>query len=121
MMETTEIRLGGLVLGSDDPERLSDWYREAFAPAAGSGTVLMVGGGRLIFDRRDDLEERTREPGRILINLYVGDIRAVVARLRSLGVTQWIRPVEEFGPGLIATVEDPVGNYVQLVELAAGQ
>ncbi|MFB4283152.1 VOC family protein [Nonomuraea sp. MTCD27] len=118
MTTTTGIRLGGLVLGSDDPERLSDWYRAAFAPAAGPGTVLMVGDGRLVFDRRDDLEQGTREPGRILINFYVEDIDAVVTHLKALGVTQWIRPVEHFGPGRIATVEDPVGNYVQLVELA---
>ncbi|GII52616.1 hypothetical protein Pth03_10050 [Planotetraspora thailandica] len=122
MAETTEmttgIRLGGLVLGSDDPERHSAWYRAAFAPSAEPGTVLMVGGGRLVFDRRDDLEQSTREPGRILINFYVDDIEAVVAHLKALGITQWIRPVEDFGPGLIATVEDPVGNYVQIVELA---
>ncbi|WP_433436015.1 VOC family protein [Nonomuraea sp. CA-141351] len=119
MVETTGMRLGGLVLGSDDPERLSAWYRAAFAPSAGPSTVLMVGDGRLIFDRRDDLEQSAREPGRILINFYVEDIEAVVAHLKALGVTQWIRPVEDFGPGLIATVEDPVGNYVQIVELAA--
>ncbi|WP_433250523.1 VOC family protein [Actinomadura nitritigenes] len=119
MPESTGIRLGGLVLGSDDPERLSAWYRAAFVPSAEPGTVLMVGGSRLVFDRRDDLQPSTREPGRILINFYVEDIKAVVAHLMALGVTRWIRPVEDFGPGLIATVEDPVGNYVQVVELAA--
>lgn len=119
MVETTGIRLGGLVLGSEDPERLGAWYRAAFAPSAEPGTVVMVGGNRLIFDRRDDLEQSAREPGRILINFYVDDIEAVAAHLRSLGVTQWIRPVEEFGPGRIATVADPAGNYVQIVELTA--
>ena len=118
---TAEIRLGGLVLGSDDPERLSDWYRAAFAPAAEPGTVVMVGGGRLVFDRRDDLAASTREPGRILVNFYVEDIDAVAAHLKGLGVTRWIRPVEDFGPGRIATVEDPDVNYVQIVELAAGR
>ncbi|WP_439679768.1 hypothetical protein [Embleya sp. MST-111070] len=34
------------MLGSDDPERLSDWYRAAFAPSATPGAVLMVGDGR---------------------------------------------------------------------------
>ncbi|MEV5706275.1 VOC family protein [Actinoallomurus sp. NPDC052274] len=119
MAETMGIRLGGLVLGSDDPERLSAWYRAAFAPSAEPGIVLMVGDGRLVFDRRDDLEQSTREPGRILINFYVEDIEAVAAHLKALGVTRWIRPVEGFGAGRIATVEDPVGNYVQIVELAA--
>ncbi|MFD0689873.1 VOC family protein [Actinomadura fibrosa] len=114
----TEIRLGGLVLGSADPERLSAWYREAFAPSADPGTVLMIGGNRLVFDRRDDLERSAREPGRILINFYVDDIAAAAAHLKDVGVARWVRPVEDFGPGRIATVEDPVGNYVQIVELA---
>lgn len=121
MTETTEmtgVRLGGLVLGTADPERLSAWYRAAFVPSAEPGTVLMVGGNRLIFDRRDDLDQSAREPGRILINFYVEDIEAVAARLKAMGGTRWIRPVEEFGPGLIATLEDPDGNYAQIVEFA---
>lgn len=118
MAEMTGIRLGGLVLGSDDPERLSGWYRAAFVPDAEAGAVLMVGGNRLVFDRRDDLGESAREPGRILINFYVEDIDAAAAHLKALGGMRWIRPVEEFGAGRIATVEDPAGNYVQIVELA---
>ncbi|MCO5969036.1 VOC family protein [Actinoallomurus soli] len=118
MAEMTEVRLGGLVLGGDDPDRLSAWYRAVFVPSAEPGTVLTVGGSRLIFERRDDLEKSAREPGRILINFYVEDIEAVTARLKAMDGTRWIRPVEEFGPGLIATVEDPDGNYAQIVEFA---
>ncbi|MFP3968732.1 VOC family protein [Actinomadura fulvescens] len=116
-MTTTGIRLGGLVLGSADPERLGAWYRAAFAPSAEPGNALKVGDNRLIFDHRDDLEQSAREPGRILINFYVEDIKAVAAHLETLDGTRWIRPVEEFGGGLIATIEDPAGNYVQIVEL----
>ncbi|GAB3976823.1 hypothetical protein GCM10029978_064800 [Actinoallomurus acanthiterrae] len=119
MAEMTGIRLGGLVLGSDDPERLSAWYRAAFAPSAEPSTVLTVGDSQLIFERRDDLAQNTQEPGRILINLNVEDVQAVAAHLMALGIARWIRPVEPFGAGLIATLEDPVGNYVQIVELAA--
>jgi predicted enzyme related to lactoylglutathione lyase len=118
MAETTGIRLRGLVLGRHDPERLSAWYRAAFAPSAGPSTVLMAGGDRLIFDSRDDLEQRTREPGRALINFYVEDIGSVMAHLEELGVRRRIRPMEGFGPGRIATMEDPVGDYVRIVELA---
>jgi Glyoxalase-like domain len=116
MMQTTGVRLGSLVLGSDDPDRLSAWYRAAFAPRAAAGSVLELSTGRLIFDRRSDLERVAREPGRILINLYVEDIRAVEAHLNALGVA-WVRPVENFPPGLIATLTDADGNYVQLIEL----
>jgi hypothetical protein len=117
MIQTATVRLGSLVLGSTDPERLSAWYRAAFAPSAEAGTVLELSSGRLIFDRRDDLEPAPREAGRILINLYVDDIRAVEGHLRSLDV-EWIRPVEPFAAGTIATLKDIDGNLVQIVELA---
>jgi predicted enzyme related to lactoylglutathione lyase len=116
-VHTTTVRLGSLVLGSTDPARLSAWYRAAFAPSAETGGVLELSSGRLIFEQRDDLEPASREAGRILINLYVDDIRAVEAHLRSLDV-EFIRPVEPFPAGIIATLKDADGNYVQIVELA---
>jgi len=117
MDETTTVRLGSLVIGSADPDRLSDWYRAAFAPSTSGGTVVELAGGRLIFDRRDDIGPSPREPGRILINLYVDDVRALAAHLSALGV-DWVRRVEPGPPGLIGTLLDADGNYVQVIELA---
>ncbi|GAA0913328.1 hypothetical protein GCM10009557_87140 [Virgisporangium ochraceum] len=108
------VRLGSVVLGSVDPERLAGWYRAVVG--LGDGGEL-AGGGRLIFDRRADVVPAAGEPGRVLINLYVDDLAAVAARLTGLGV-DWVRPVEAFPPGLISTVRDPDGNLVQFVELA---
>ena len=131
----TTPRLGGLVLGSTDPQRLYEWYRAAFAPEATPPAempvlALELGGTWLIFERRDDVAERAVEPGRVLFNIEVDDIRAAEKRLTDLGVT-WIRPVSTPAPGdedasrdeeteprvLLATVEDPDGNYPQLVEV----
>jgi hypothetical protein len=117
VVQKAKVRLGSLVLGSTDPERLSAWYRAAFAPSAEAGSVLELSSGRLIFDQRDDLEPTPREAGRILINLYVDDIRAVEAHLTSLDA-EWIRPVGPFQAGTIATLKDIDGNLVQIVELA---
>jgi hypothetical protein len=50
MSQTAGVRLGGLVLGSEDPDRLSAWYRMAFAPSAEVGTVLDLSSSRLIRD-----------------------------------------------------------------------
>ncbi|GIF47065.1 hypothetical protein DFJ67_7305 [Asanoa ferruginea] len=111
------VQLGSLVLGSSDPQRLARWYRAAFAPdAADGGVVELAGGGKLIFDARDDVAPAAAEPGRILINVYVDDAHAVAAHLSGLGV-RWVREVEPFPPGLIGTVEDADGNYVQVVQL----
>ncbi|WP_326597052.1 VOC family protein [Streptomyces sp. NBC_01803] len=119
----TSPRLGGLVLGSTDPRRLYDWYRAAFAPDAGQPSepmlALELGGTWLIFEHRDDVGPKAAEPGRVLFNFEVDDIRAAEARLNELGV-RWIRPVSKPSPDepvLLATVEDPDGNFPQIVEV----
>jgi hypothetical protein len=117
-------RLGGLVLGSTDPQRLYDWYKAAFAPDAGPVSqempvlALDLGGTWLIFEHRDDVAEKAAEPGRVLFNIEVDDIRATESRLTGMGV-RWIRPVTEPSPGepvMLATVEDPDGNYPQIFQ-----
>ncbi|MGK5529895.1 VOC family protein [Streptomyces sp. URMC 129] len=120
-------RLGGLVLGSADPRRLYEWYRAAFGPQdrpeestpEGPVLALELGGTWLIFEHRDDVGPKAAEPGRVLFNILVDDIKAAEARLDELGA-HWIRPVSEPAPGepvLLATVEDPDGNYPQIFEI----
>ena len=114
----TGVRLGSVVLGSVDPQRLRSWYRTILAVEADDGGVNLELGGasRLIFDRRADVAASSAEPGRVLVNLYVDDVEAVTARLAGLDVV-WVRPVEAFPPGLISTIRDPDGNYVQLIQI----
>ncbi|SCG48958.1 VOC family protein [Micromonospora halophytica] len=110
------MHLGGVVIGSNDPDRLAAWYRAAFLPDAPEGYAIEFAGGRWIFAHRDDVAAQPAEPGRVILNLYVEDIRAVESHLETLGVT-WIRKVEKGGPGMIGTLEDADGNYLQLVEV----
>lgn len=110
----------GVILGSTDPERLIAWYRAALEPlgARWEEHLLVIGPGAIIgFDRRDDVADQSAEPGRHLVNLTVRDIRAAEEHLNTLGVT-WARPVEEVGEGWIfSTVVDPVGNYLQIIQV----
>ncbi|MFL6075138.1 MAG: VOC family protein [Mycobacteriales bacterium] len=115
-MAPTTTSLGSLVIGSADPDKLAAWYREAFAPGTEPGVVVDLAHGRLIFDRRDDLAAATLEPGRVLVNLHVQDFDATEAHLRELGVT-WIRTRSSIPAGTLATVADPDGNYVQIVQV----
>ncbi|HEY0808040.1 MAG TPA: VOC family protein [Pseudonocardiaceae bacterium] len=124
MTDTVETVFGGLVVGSTDPGRLSAWYRVAFAPDTEPGDILgraviVVGGSRLVFDKRSDISAKTTEPGRVQINLFVTDIKAVEEHLNTLDV-EWVRPVETItGFGSIGTFADPDGNYVQVLHRAA--
>ncbi len=71
---------------------------------------------RLTITVHSHVEGRARDPLRVMVNLEVADIAAVHARLVEHGV-RFLRPPERehFG-GWVATLEDPDGNLVQLLQ-----
>ena len=110
-------RVGSLVLGSSDPERIAGWYQAAFAPGREVvDSVLHLNHGLLIFERRSDVEPTSREPGRIIINIEVDELATLVEHLEALDI-DWVRPVEMIPVGLIATLRDADGNLVNLLQL----
>lgn len=113
----TKLELGSILMGSANPDRLRDWYRTMFGIEADQYGVLDLGGVGLIPDPRDDVDAVNHEPGRTIINLHVDDARAVAVDLDLRGV-DWLVPVEDREFGLIGTLIDPDGNYVQVIELA---
>jgi predicted enzyme related to lactoylglutathione lyase len=118
--------LGSILLGTTDARRLRDWYAAAFVPdGAGFSEVspTMFAGSfgdvGLLIDGRDDVSDRNPEPGRVILNFHVEDVRATAARLEGLGVTWLVAPEEREG-GVFATLVDPDGNFVQIIELREG-
>jgi predicted enzyme related to lactoylglutathione lyase len=107
--------IGSLLLASTDPDRLRRWYADAFdAEPDVDGHVVL--GLAVIVVPRDDIADRTVEPGRVLLNFHVPSIQDAAARMDELGAP-WVAPVEYRDAGLwFGTVEDPDGNYVQLIE-----
>lgn len=115
-------KLGSMLLASTNPTRLRDWYAQALGVTPeqtpdGSYDVLNLDGFYVLIDSRDDVGEKNPEPGRMILNLDVDDARAIVARLDELGAT-WLAPLEDRDGSLFATVIDPDGNYVQLIQLS---
>lgn len=74
-----------------------------------------IGGFRFVFPRRDDIEDKTAEPGRLILNFHVDDARGTAARLNQMGVS-WLQELEERPSGLFGTLIDPDGNYLQIIE-----
>ena len=115
-------KLGSMLLASTNPTRLRDWYAQALGVTPeqtpdGSYDVLNLDGFYVLIDSRDDVGEKNPEPGRMILNLDVDDARGIAARLDELGAT-WLAPLEDRDGSLFATVIDPDGNYVQLIELS---
>ena len=74
-------------------------------------------GVRLSVGVHDGVHGVSREPLRMMINLTVGDIQAVSARLARAGVAFSREPEREEWGGWVATFADPDGNTLQLIQL----
>lgn len=110
--------IGSILLASADPAALRAWYEQAFGVTADVDGFLPLGDVGLLIDGRDDVAARAAEPARLILNLHVPDARAAAARLDEIGVT-WLAELEyrPQGGAWFATVVDPDGNYVQIIEI----
>jgi len=118
MTETVTTVIGSMLLASTNPDRLRTWYERAFNVRADADGFLRFGGVDLLIDGRDDVTDTNPQPARVIINIHVHDARATVKHLDGLGVT-WLAELEyRVEHGLwFATVIDPDGNYVQIIEV----
>lgn len=109
--------LNSMLLASTNPDRLRAWYLDCFHAKVNGHGNLDLGGFDIVIDQRDDIADRTAEPGRVIINFAVDDIQATAAHLRSRDVT-WLVEPEDRGVGWFATLVDPDGNYVQIIQMS---
>ena len=107
-------RLRAITLESRAPDRAAAWYRQALG-LTDAEPVLAAGGVELRFTLGTSDAPNTVEPARIILNFHVADIRTAEARLVALEAV-WVRELERTRWGIIGTVLDLDGNYVQIVE-----
>jgi predicted enzyme related to lactoylglutathione lyase len=97
---------------------MKDWYRRAFGVAENDMGAFDFGGVQFFIEEHSDVSGPTKEPARVIINLNVDDCRGLESHLRSQNVN-WVREVEQMPFGLIGTVADPDGNYIQIIQWGA--
>ena len=110
--------LGSLLIGSSQPTEMKDWYRRAFDVSENQMGAFDFGGVQLFIEGHSEVSGPAKEPARIILNLNVDDARALESHLKSQNV-KWVRALEQMDFGLIGTVADPDGNYVQLIQWGA--
>jgi len=110
--------IGSLLLGSSNVEEMREWYQKAFDVKQNDMGAFEFGPVQYYIEEHSEVSGPAQEPARIIINLDVDDCRAIEAHLKEQGV-KWIRPVEQEDFGLIGTVADPDGNYVQIIQWGA--
>ncbi len=110
--------IGSLLVGSSQVDAMKRWYEQAFGVTANEMGAYAFGPVQFFIEEHSDVSGATKEPARVIINLDVPDCRAAEARLEEVGAT-WVRKVEQMPFGLIGTVADPDGNYVQIIQWGA--
>jgi predicted enzyme related to lactoylglutathione lyase len=111
----------GILIGSDDPGRLVDYYRGLFGDPTyqdESYTTWQLGSGSLSVGPHSEVKGRSAHPGRIIWNIESADVRGDFERFKAAGATVIAEPYgfEGLPPDiLIATFADPDDNYFQLM------
>ena len=117
------MNLNGVLIGSENPERLTEYYSKLFGEptwADGGYTGWQLGGGGLVVGPHDRVKGKNAHPGRIIWNMESPDVKADFERLVAAGATVVREPyvpegVAEASETWIATFADPDDNYFQLV------
>jgi predicted enzyme related to lactoylglutathione lyase len=117
------MKLAGVLIGSEDPKRLVDYYAKLFgAPGfeMEGYSGWQIGDGWLTVGPHDQVSGKNPQPGRVIWNIETPDVRAEFDRLTAAGATVVRQPYDPGSPGesesgLIATFADPDDNYFQLM------
>jgi predicted enzyme related to lactoylglutathione lyase len=112
------MNLNSILIGSEDPQRLVDYYTRLFGEPAWSGggyTGWVLGTGSVTVGAHDEVKGKNAHPGRIIWNIESDDVKGDFERFKSAGATVIREPYTfEEEPGWIATLADPDDNYFQL-------
>jgi predicted enzyme related to lactoylglutathione lyase len=118
--ETTAMDFNSILIGSENPGRLVDYYTPLLgAPAMTDGTYTgwLVGRGFVTVGPHDEVHGTNAAPGRIIWNIETSDVKGEFERMKAAGAIVVREPYsfEAFPNAWIATLADPDGNYFQLM------
>jgi len=114
------VNFNSILIGSEDPQRLSDYYTKLFGEPTwsdGGYTGWLIGSGAVTIGPHDQVHGKNAHPGRIIWNIESTDVQADFDRFKAAGAIVIREPYTfEQEPGSsIATLADPDDNYFQLM------
>jgi predicted enzyme related to lactoylglutathione lyase len=114
------MNLNSVLIGSEDPKRLTDYYAKLFGDATWEGgdyRGFQIGGGWITVGPHDQVKGQNAHPGRLIWNIESADVKGDFERLKAAGATVVQEPYQpgEEPEAWIATFSDPDDNYFQLV------
>jgi len=112
------LKITNLLLGTDNPERLVEFYTKVLGePTMSDGgySGWVTGAGMLTIGKHSEVHGQNQEPGRAIWFFETDDIDAESERIKALGGRVIAEPYDPDGPGMkLATFADPDGNYFNL-------
>ncbi|MBI2760844.1 MAG: VOC family protein [Chloroflexi bacterium] len=113
-------RLAGVIMWTDQLDAMAAFYRDVLQLPVHSVRPHFVafecGGARFSVGTHSNVHGPARESVRVTVNFNVRDIHAVHRDLSDRGVA-FVRPPErEHWGGWVASLRDPDGNLIQLLE-----
>ena len=118
------MNFNNILIGSDDPQRLVDYYSKLFGKPGmedGGYAGWLIGTGFVAVGPHSEVHGTNAQPGRLIWNIESTDVQGDFDRLKAAGAIVVREPygfedVPEGGPSVsIATLADPDDNYFQLV------
>jgi predicted enzyme related to lactoylglutathione lyase len=119
--EGAPMNLNSILIGSENPERLVDYYTKLFGKPTwndGGYTGWLIGSGAVTVGPHDEVKGKNAHPGRIIWNIESPDVRGDFDRFKAAGATVVAEPYgmpDSPDDAVIATFADPDDNYFQLM------
>lgn len=99
-----------------NPERQAAFYRALFNWDIGNGAIMQIPAGLGGPEPGPSGHIRQGDRPAVVLYVQVRDLRASLARARELGATVVAEPFDVSGGPTLATVNDPEGNPLVLVQ-----
>ena len=114
------LNFNSVMIGSAQPDALSEFYAKVFGKPAdmaeGGYSGFQVGSAFLTIGPHSETKGAAKEPARILLNFETEQVQEEFQRVKGVGARVVQEPYQMEGmPGWIATLADPDGNYFQLM------
>jgi predicted enzyme related to lactoylglutathione lyase len=113
------LNFSNLMIGSSDPHKLGEYYREVFQEdpqmEEGGWYGWLIGKTYFSIGEHSEVKGKSKEPQRIIINFETSRVKEEFERIKKRKETTVIKEPYEIEGAWIATLSDPDGNYFQLM------
>ena len=112
--------VAGVIIWTENMEEMAEFYRDTLGLPVHSERPHFIafewGQMRFSIGAHSEVHGVSAEPQRIMVNFGTSDIHALHEQLTAAEVRFVRQPEREHWGGWVATLEDPDGNLLQLLE-----